>query len=199
MVYTKIYIIAGIKVSDESLKKFLADQDCYFGDPEGLEKEAVFNAWKKYKKTSRKSKQFLFSTGTKLFSFPCCSESTDWLLGYISHTIYRQHISCRTCEEFSACEKCFGQTPYGWYDVTDIFNGPVEIESSKICHNCSSDQVDKVRRCQVCFIDAKPQKKEGYQRKEYFKGGSQLLGVTDPKQEVEIKYFYMLDDCLSCT
>lgn len=185
MVYKRIYIIAGIKVSDEKLKAFLTEKGFYHGDPEELGKEAVQDAWKLYNKSQKDHGQKV-----KLFSSPCCSECTDWLLGTIVHTIYRRYLYCRSCEEFSCCDTCIGQTVYGWYDTEKILNSFIEIPNDQICHVCHSDQIGERKRCKVCFAGRPTHLMRFNIRKD-------LCPLVE--DNVLSSYWYLLDDCLSCT
>jgi hypothetical protein len=190
MVYNKIYIVSGVKVSSADIKQLLIDEEYLDPDLETDEDEkfVIEAAWEKYEEDNHST---LF--GTDLHQAPCCSECKDYILGRIVHTIYRRHVSCRKCEEYSACANCFGQTVYGWYNIDNIFSTMVEVPPEKHCVYCNSDQVNDSKRCQLCYKDqVQLQVRSG--RKEKV-GLEKLVGqaLNNPS------YFYLMDDCTSCT
>ena len=182
MVYTRVLIVQGIPLTREQIEKFIEiGEDDEVGDKfydeliEGFEKNL-----RGY-------------PGLRLFSFPCCSESNGkmFILGYELNSFSRRFIQCSKCEEFSLCERCIGETVYGFYDVQKILDFPQEIPKEKICSMCYSDKcVDG--RCTVCFTYTKekiPNRLSVFAKK--------VLGMTHT--QAESSFYYMLNDCLSCT
>lgn len=120
MVYTKLWIILGVKISYDDLRKYFIDADeleDFRYDDETLDPKL----------------------GIKLYQPGCCSESKECILGFIVHTYYRKVTRCENCPTYCVCDTCIGMTNNGHYDVQKIRNEVVEVNLRHVCFNCYHD------------------------------------------------------------
>lgn len=211
MVYTELIIVAGIVVN----KNEISPEADYVGieiDEDGYVQNTEFN-----------------DKRMEVFSFPCCSKSQNekYIIGFKLHTYYHKVVKCGDCDRNSCCDTCIGETNNGNYDVEKILDGPVEVNIRHLCLYCFSDnKVDlgaPLKTCKLnenCFDEAemKENKKkslfcktcnrkpdERYSPEECLsKFGTYKLqlkkefkGTT--LENKPVKFYYMVNDCISCT
>lgn len=205
MVYTKLIIVSGLMLTKEqiitALKQFnenlakmidgMSEENLTDALPQIIEDYFLEDAdgfWDDNKKER-----------PHLFQFPCCSENKDklFLIGYNLHTYYRRCVHCRDCQEYTVCDKCIGETSGGWYDVGKILDGPVIVARDKMCLACNSDQMDAHKRCRCCFRNAPKDDYKTYYEENLIRFATEVLKMTP--ETCTPAYYYMLDDCLSCT
>lgn len=200
MVYTELLIIKGIVLTREQILKVLPkdlNEDCDLYDEFY---DHVIDGWEQNLKGQ---------PGLRLFGFPRCSASAGelFILGYVAHTYYRRFEMCKFCEDHSVCDFCIGKTTGGYRNVDAIFEAPVEIKSERICRNCKSDQVESYetragetgRVCKLCNFVQSNVKEEGRYPSGYTQTLVKFLETLGMEITTNPGYFYMLDDCLSCT
>lgn len=209
MVYTTVSVIYGVILnrkevmklleidSEEDLDEFLFD-DLYISQKVG-------------------------SVDIKLYRFPCCSESKDekWILGKEMHKYYRRFVEkCPDCGEYTYCDRCIGATDNGYYPVIEIFNQPIEVDIRHLCFNCFHDNrkdmgyryttakivnnrflrddynPELIKRCEVCNI-----KSENIYRspQDFMKFTYDFINRKLNTYGKNPKFYYMLNDCISCT
>lgn len=141
---------------------------------------------------------------SQLYDFPCCSNLSQeiYILGYSMHTYDRKFTKCDYCpKKYFVCDICIGETTNGYYDVETILNMPTEVNPENLCLYCFFDNKQKINTaCHNCnklpFNDISPLN----YLKLYIKQYTQLNRFLKKyKLERHIKFYYMLDDCLSCT
>lgn len=148
----------------------------------------------------------------RVFKFPCCSESggEKFLVGYRLHTYYH------TCDQL-------GMTNNGAYDVRAILNKPVKINMRHICLHCFHDNrrdlggptqtapydyeehmflnhtapVKPRKKCRVCRY--KPTKYRSPRDFMAFHNSQYARGLKGLKKKPHLRFWYMIDDCTSCT
>lgn len=199
MVFTKIWIVAGIEVKKDLLEKFLIEKGFINVSPEyeADRKEMLseyleegFNQWKK------DLAYIHWCRNIRLFTGICCSKASDTvIIGTVIHNIYRRHVKCDQCELYTCCDDCVKQTIYGSYDVDKIHQSPIRIPCEKICKACNSDQVQDTGRCRNCFYHNSPTNSAG----NVFSHTSEEFLFSKEIPQTDIGFFLILDDCLSCS
>lgn len=106
------------------------------------------------------------------------------------------------CGPYHVCNECLGTTNNGTYDVDKILNSVVECPNEHICHYCKNDNrcvYEECKRCGSAPLKLTPGQKD--HRDEYNLINPSELCIARNKVDStkQIKYYYMLDDCLSCT
>lgn len=135
--------------------------------------------------------------GIQLFTSPCCSDVAckSFILGNKIKSYDRLNAKCNNCPSpHTLCDNCLGQTENGFYDVTKIFDKITQINEFHVCKYCNNDKRGDSENCKFCnwrsIIDK-----------------NISLSPTDNK-DIRLKdwisnrtanYYYMLDDCLSCS
>lgn len=204
MVYKTLEIILGFVVSKGELEKLMnVDSGGY---PE--------------KNVLTQVSDFLI----KVYTFPCCSPSQGkkYIIGIPLHTYYRMHgVKCNNCTDYFACNTCIGITNNGFYDVIKIFNKPVKVDINKICLHCFSDkqelnalQIDlpivnnrvqgdlknnNLQKCNTCGILPDNRFTQKTMLKKFNNKYSLLKEKSKNITNNSINFYYMIDDCLSCT
>jgi len=164
----------------------------------------------------------------RIYSFPCCSKSNGnrYIIGMSLHTYYRKHgIRCVACpDKHSICDTCFGTTNNGVYDVVSMFEGPLEVDMRHVCLECFSDNRkdsnapmndlpvvnNRVQGnpddpclipCATCGL--KPDWRfcpdTELERNYHVEQLSEMLTRDGVPKNHKIRFYYMLDDCISCT
>ena len=209
MVYFTLKVVLGVVLTKDELKMIIGEQFfdenyCYdFNDfkIDGLPKKI------------------------ELFRFPCCSDSAKklFILGHTMHTYYRKYIRCDQCPEYCVCDTCIGNTNNGYYNVREILSNPTEVNIRNVCLYCYSDnKLDLGGPITTCtIINDRFQKpiSEDLRIKcstcnnlpNEFRCPSDFLKwcnhncsqiskfLNNYKINKEVKLYYSLDDCLSCT
>lgn len=209
MVYTTVEIVLGVIMSREELEKIVdLDEDGYVEDPVLDTIRGVYSV--------------------RIYMYPCCSEARgeQYLIGVPLHTYYRKHgVRCGDCEEYSVCDMCIGITNNGFYDVCAIHNGPVEVPLRHICQHCFADNKKDLQApekdlpivgnqiqgsssdsqalpCETCGREPdwrfSPENVLTGRTSMYRLLRETLNGHLVPKDK-KIAFYYMVDDCLSCT
>jgi hypothetical protein len=203
MVYSILEVIHGFVINKEELRELLdlEDED----DLADCNLIGLFDD------------EFAIDFGKKinLYNFPCCSESRDqlFIIGESVHTYYRKLIRCEDCPgPRIVCDHCIGYTNNGYYDVIAILKQPVAVDVRHICSWCFHDNrqdlngtletapvVDdpsQKRSCDVC--GSLPGK---YQSDSLVRVVDSILMNIQKENhwKKEIQFYYMVDDCLSCT
>lgn len=185
MVYIKLLIINGCVVTQEDVKKYLSN---YIDDVSQIDDFDVYDQFSKIYKENT-----VHYDRRKLFYFPCCSESGNnkFIFGEVVHIYYRKYVRCEKCPEYAVCDYCIGVTNNGHYDIDSIFNKPVQVELSHLCSTCFHDNkkpLDKGDICECCNSKLNIVIKDNKLKCKVFKDTFSKLS-----------YYYMIDDCLSCS
>jgi predicted Zn-ribbon and HTH transcriptional regulator len=124
----------------------------------------------------------LSSNGSKLqvVTPPCCSpiNGKQFVIGLEVATIHRTYTKCDGCDEFS-CDTCIGNTINGYYDVSAMQESILRAVSV----------------CDVCYYDRMP---EGPDAECPRCPGRRNEGISKHISDGSA-YYYILDDCLSCS
>lgn len=189
MVYSRIFIIHGIVLTREQVIARLELSE----DLEVLNGTDMTTRF--YDDIIDGYENLQGTRGLRLFSFPCCSENADklYILGYEENCFYRKYVLCRECKDYSVCNRCIGETSRGWYDVDSIFEGPVLIPEEKICEKCHFDSVEN-GRCRNCNWENT--RRSNQYRSKYILNFAKKMEL---EHDAGPGYYYMIDDCLSCT
>ena len=200
MVYFTLEVVLGVEVSREELEEITdVEEGGYVEDPE-------------------------VANGVIVHSFPCCSKSNGkkYILGTSLHKYYRKITRCDKCSEYSVCDTCIGQTNNGHYDVRAIYSGPAEANIRHICLHCFHDNgrdlgapkedlpiVDNqcigtqdpvgIHTCDVCNLkpDWRFAPETAIRREIEYERIAKFL--MKEKLQKDIRFYYCIDDCLSCT
>lgn len=219
MVYTRVYLVCGTILSLADLRRIFEQFEVEFPEEDDYQEISEIFA----REIIAQHTETVLLPGQHpigLVAYPCCSSlaGEQWILGTIIKTYYRlSGMGCARCEEYTLCDPCIGETEGGWYDVEKILDEVQVIDREKICPTCSSDKVVG-GRCQICHAyshylvrkrvpEAVVPGAEGVieevvtvepycmiANKKVLAQDLQLDLVAHP-----VKFFYMLDDCLSCT
>lgn len=193
MVYEKVLVIWGFKVSKIELENFVHHMGKYL-ESEYLESAKLDedNKFDYVHLTNELIGRFRF----KIFLPVCCSESQDYIIGRKVASYKRVEVRCNQCpSQYRVCNDCIGYTTNGHYDVISILENAIEIPSPHICKYCNNDNRELVENCKFC------------KHKELAASGKI---VKKQKQEVDCRivslfegmssgYFYRLNDCTSCS
>lgn len=211
MVYTTLELILGVVVSQEELAKITdVDED---GLPEKLDLDKT--------RGGEHVKIYPFPCCSE-------ARGKQYLIGIPLHVYYRKHgVRCDKChpQGFWVCNTCLGTTNNGVYDVVAIHKGPVEANLRHVCLYCFSDnrkdlmapQEDlpvvghrvqgdpdnpNLLRCETCglkpdwrFCPQNAMKKWVH----HYEQLKKVLKSNHVPEDREIKFYYMIDDCLSCS
>jgi len=207
MVYTQLIIVYGAMVTLEDLRKVTddVDEDGCLDNPT-LPKLAGHQV--------------------EIFSFPCCSKSGCklYVVGYLMHTYYRKLTRCDKCPSYCVCDECIGMTNNGYYNVNDIVDKPVEVNMRHLCLCCFADNKKDLNApkesieekgakfmnhcpshesipCETCGNrqDGRFAPETAVKRGFYHKALNNFLRNDCDRENTECKFYYMLNDCLSCT
>lgn len=96
------------------------------------------------------------------------------------------------CGPYTVCDECLGTTNNGQYDIVDIFDNVIEVNPDFVCHNCGNDNRIPYTFCKVCNLKRSIRK---YEPSYSVKEARKHMKLADKK----IAYYYVVDDCLSCT
>lgn len=156
--------------------------------------------------------------GVKIYSFPCCHESKcGYIIGRIVRTYVRRNDGDNRCpdckyyipgddsplvkisdvapdqkvKKLISCGKCIGLTENGFYDVCAFQDGPIECPSAHMCTFCYHDNRKDFTVCEKCNNE------KGIR----LGWGSRARPVDEflKKLGQKGKYYYMVNDCLSCS
>lgn len=179
MVFVKLYLVCGIQLDRETVLNKFEDEIEFITD-DIMPSHTQIN-------------------DLVLLGFPCCSElnSEQFIFGTIVSTYYRRYTTCNNDTRsqdghvLSVCDECIKMTDNGAYDVDKILNTVVECPKDQVCPICYHDNKEIVDVCKRCN-----QTIEQWNFQDYYlrKEMSEYDLDTYP-----IKYYYMLNDCLSCT
>lgn len=195
MVFEHVYMVVGVIVSLKTAKRLMGmrRRDPNYNDA--------------FYVGEFKSSLYTYNgTSLKLFQFPCCSDSnqTCFILGKKVKSWVRFITTCPKCEEYSLCDDCIGQTEFGYYDVQKILDGPVECPIENTCMYCWRDNRKPItNKCVACGHKPNWQMRFNWPQENKFEHQPIVEALEafmeDKKIEGEVKIYYMLDDCLSCT
>jgi hypothetical protein len=208
MVYTKVQIVVGHIITYEEFEKLT-----------GLDKEStVYSDNYNFKVNGRE---------IYMNEYHCCSDLNDecFILGRIVKEYKRTNIKCgehfcdedecdcgksglrknNMCGNYYVCKTCLGDTTNGYYDVSDILDNVAEVNTNYICNNCNHDNktniYSKQKACKECGII--PSNKQNLSDNQsycrVYKDVSKYMRKYDKDFVPDIKFYYMLNDCLSCT
>ncbi len=207
MVYTTVEIILGVSVTRENLEKMIDV------DEGGYVDEICIGTT-------------IANENVNVHQFPCCSEAAgqQYIVGISLHKYYRKHgIRCEKCpDKYHVCNTCLGTTNNGCYDVDSFYSGPVEANIRHICLHCFSDnkrdllspqkdlpvlnnrvQGDKEDMicCNTCGIepDWRFSPETSLKRVHHYEQLKEVLKRCNAPKNCEIKFYYVVDDCMSCT
>jgi hypothetical protein len=215
MVYTTLEVILGIVVSREDLVRILNLEIDPDQDP--LDDDRTLGTTL----AGRPVRIYGFPCCSP-------ANGKQYLIGLSLHLYYRKHgVHCDQCHpnRLWVCNTCLGTTNNGVYDVVAIHKGPVEANLRHICLHCFADNrkdlmapqedlpvVDNrvqgdpnnpaLLRCETCGIKPDwrfcPQTvlKKWVHHYEQLKN---VLKVHDVPLDRAIKFYYMVNDCMSCT
>jgi len=215
MVYTTLEVVLGFVISKDELVKLLELELEEEGDDVlDYDIEKLFD-------------ELDYGREVKLYSFPCCSDSRGqlFIIGRSVHKYYRKPIRCDDCGKYTVCDRCIGHTNNGYYDVCAIVDKPIEVNVKHICPWCFHDNgqdlggpqttapvVDQRfqptdynpcdrKQCTVCNgFPNEFRSQEDYMKFHNSHYYSQLKKIQkDYEWEKPMKFYYMIDDCLSCT
>ena len=204
MVYRKLEIVLGAVVSYGQLKE-------------------IFNVTDPYDIPNHIYNKRWYENSIRILTFPCCSDSAQklFIVGFVMHKYYRKYSECDNCAEYTCCDDCFGKTNNGHYDIDKIFNSPTEVNIRHVCLRCYDDnRVDLMApsittdyktycadankslelACKTCNL-----KHETWRTPtDYLKFHEHRYGIVSKflktnDIESDIKLYYMIDDCTSCT
>ena len=175
MVYTIVLIVGGIKLNRNEVQTYFDVDEYGYVDDDVLEGKI------------------------KLYSFPCCSklQGQTYILG---QKIQKYHRKIKECgqpfddgsyicgEKRIVCDKCLGETTNGPYDVIKIYEEPTTCNPKHLCGNCKSDNREEFTICKMCNLEYNE-----------VKFGSATLDKISEEVKAPIEFYYMIDDCLSCS
>lgn len=213
MVYMKLKLIMGVVVSREELAKILNIEV----DEDPLDDSSILA-------TTLAEKQVKIYN----FPCCSPANGKQYLIGIHLHTYYRKHgVRCGNCPTHGlwVCNTCLGTTNNGVYDVDAIHKGPVEANLRHLCLQCFSDNrkdlqapqedlpvIDNqvqgdpdnpaILPCETCGIKPDWRFCPQTSLKKWGPNYEQLKMVFklhNVPLDREIKFYYMVDDCLSCT
>lgn len=178
MVYTNIQLLYGIHLNTIQIKNMIynINNSIDFDEDDYCEQISDFFA----------NKQI-----ATLLHAPCCSEHDTWYLGKVLHKYFRTNITCEQCEQYTCCDKCFGQTYNGYYNVINMMDD-VSIVTD-ICDHCLhhlNGKYDCMDHCKYNKI--KKIKNPNDELTEYLKNFIILNKLTP-------HYYLVLDDCIYCS
>ena len=131
-----------------------------------------------------------------IYTPKCCSCNTDkiFVIGTKVTSISRINVECNKCpKQFELCDQCLGATSDGFYDVYLMANEFVEIPADQICPKCLYHNA-AVGSCKRCHYE------------QYILAGKTVSNCSTPLlysnsvlNKIDPKFYFHLDDCLSCT
>lgn len=198
MVYFILDIILGVAVTREEIETICDVDDS------GFVEDSVLDT-------------LLCRKDVEVCQFSCCSKSNGklYLIGIRMHRYYRKSTRCENCPNYCVCDTCIGQTNNGHYDVEAILDGPTEANLRHVCLHCFADNREDLGApkedssavgpqgmpCKTCGLKPDdrftPTKK--LTRLHYHEQLKALFKKYEVTKNKEIKFYYMVDDCLSCT
>jgi hypothetical protein len=153
-----------------------------------------------------------------------CHDEEMFIVGIELHEYYRKHnCSCGDCEKYACCDACIGQTNNGYYNVQRMVTQPVEVNLRHLCFHCYSDNKEDLQApradhdfsdknkpfskegmfCKTCGLKPDPRfTPETIMKRDSYRYQQLKLFIADKMPslaEKEIKFYYLLDDCLCCT
>jgi hypothetical protein len=178
MVYSKVNLLLGVCITKDDLSKLEYDFDY-----DNLDDNFA-------------GSKLELDENITLYKFPCCSDIGEekFILGTEINSYDRTNDKCDECEEYYACENCLGATTNGWYDVEDILHNPVICDAKYVCTVCDHDNHTDSELCSFCSNNRKDQTISMNDAFEEIQTFLKEVGIDGKTQ-----YYYMLDDCLSCT
>lgn len=202
MACSKVLIIEGVAVTAQELIQY---------DPNILDIEKYINT-DGYIITQNIEyiKEVFGKWDLEIFNYSCCSknttnnkETTIFIVGKKVKEYKRQDVSCNNCQSVDhQCDKCFGMTENGWYDVNTIDqirydNNPVlhdfipkviTVPLFRICEYCHGDNREEIEtKCKFCKkINRKDTRRHNY-------------SILEQTFKRPVQYYLLLDFCLSCS
>lgn len=132
----------------------------------------------------------------QIYTPPCCSGISykQFVVGHCLKQYERIQVGCDKCINTPyCCNTCIGQTENGYYDIDVIFDNFLEVNKNNICQYCHNDKREELESCNFCnFVELEH---DGMRLRE-IKTDERLNEWTSKRN---VKYYYMLDDCISCT
>lgn len=193
MVFNTVSLVVGFIVTlEEALKLFDLTKEEYEEEGDRLGGETLKNLNRCLK--------------AKLYNYPCCSDLNQkkFIVGKVVKTWVRKCTRCPNCEEYSLCDNCIGQTCQGYYPVDKILNEIVECPIENVCMYCWKDNKKKIEtECEDCGHKPNWQMRFNCPQENKFEDQELVKWLIAYKTEnglnSDVKIYYMLDDCLSCT
>lgn len=180
MVFTELYIIKGVIVTKEQVRAFVFSK---IPDYKEEDDETLLEFIGTANDILAKERQLC-----RFFNFPCCSKLNDdkAIFGWKVKSYHRRLHRCKNCNKYSVCYKCIWSTENGFYDVNKIIDEPVEVNPKHLCKNCDHDhRYENFMFCSICGTEESD--------------NDRIKSVEFVQFPGEIKYYYCLNDCLSCT
>ena len=113
-----------------------------------------------------------------LWAFPCCSDIVEYILGEKVDEMKRVEQRCEQCNKYSLCNVCIGAIEKK--NTTKIYNVDKILNELVIADSEDVKDIDP-----SCF----------YVKQLY----SEVFRSDSSNPSREGNFYYLLDDCLSCT
>jgi hypothetical protein len=149
----------------------------------------------------------------RFYEFPCCHEANGKKLvfGGVLKTYYRfandrfeprlkEWEECEKCDEYTLCERHFGQTENGYYNLSKAGQEVCYLSTERICGHCHHDRrSSKAKTCKKC--GSKRQFNSKTQKDIILRHAELLFGKNLVKflKNKEFRVYLVLNDCISCT
>jgi hypothetical protein len=204
MVFTKVMVLKGYLLSIdevfqllEYLQNYMIDAGKYYKcliiDPPNIKNKKEWLIENLYELNNAVFSRF---KKIQLYTPPCCSKMCQeyYVLGHCVKIYRRLDVQCEKCTNYFCCDTCLGQTENGFYDMNKLFNEIVEVNEKHVCGWCNNDKKDELNNCKFC--NCQKLVEDGMTKRFDNFIDSRLNKWASDKS---IKYYYMLNDCLSCT
>lgn len=195
MVYKKVMIIKGYLLTPKKTMELLHYIGRKFNKPEYL--QANYLDPHSLSDLNHELNDFISRFNfIKLYGPRCCSGVKDYIIGFEVRSYSRIFVKCTShCDEYTCCDKCIGLTSNGYYDVDNILQNYVQLDDDHVCKWCYDDTKENISESNMlCEKCSKWDKKGRHLFSEFL--DSRIKDWFDDK---ECHYYYLLDDCLSCT
>ena len=200
MVYSKITLIFGVKITSQELAQVSFELFNFIGDdlesPYVDQDEVLPNELEFFPSVCHSKKPLIHLLG--------------WQKGNV---MWKYETRCGKCKIYGLCNRCLGTTNNGVYNIKKIAeNNCVKISNKRICPNCFTDQRKSIwEKCRTCGATTTMFFNRGiYSQQEYVKEDltnkmKKAIEHFDLPKEVMEKilktagYYLYIDDCLTCT
>lgn len=133
----------------------------------------------------------------------CCTFGTEledaYIVGVNIDTIWRRVDRCNGCKDDRfCCESCLNATSSGSYPIKRIARELTTFTEDCICKNCGHCHLESVEKCTRCGSTSKGLDDElSHTSKELRTLERVLLSRSEVQKDP--KFYFMVDDCLSCS